>query len=101
MSEKKRRLFPVPVDIINKLIEQCSGECQCELPVAVPNRKCHGCKKIVCNNCEMYWMKCPQYGNEFCIHLSGNRYCYGCVRTWRKEGTECIVCEQRPTFFLV
>lgn len=107
MSNKKRRLFPVPVDIVNKLIETCSGECQCtsDKDPGYSPLKCFGCKKLVCSKCEMYWMKCPNtgyhYGEEICSHLSGNKYCYGCVRAWRKDGTVCRMCHRKPIFFLV
>lgn len=100
VNPSNRQLFPVPIDIVNTLIEYCSGECQCPDAPFLTTRRCFGCKKMVCNNCEIYWMKCPNFSNNNCIYLSGNRYCYGCVRAWRTEGTVCPMCTKKPVFFL-
>jgi hypothetical protein len=102
LTQTQTVAFPVPTDIINQLIEICSGECQCADGGGNWNRKCYGCKKLVCNNCEMFWMKCTgEWNGSICIHLSGNKYCYGCVKEWRKAGTMCHFCCKKPTFFLI
>jgi hypothetical protein len=93
--------FSVPTDIINILIEICSGECQCT-DGDNWKRKCYGCKKLVCTNCELFWMKCTgEWGGSICNYLSGNKYCYRCVKAWRKASTACHLCCKKPVFFLI
>ena len=116
-GQSTRVLFPVPIEIVEEILKYAKCD-KCNFDHGdYTNRQCRGCKKLICNECDVYWSKCtgkvtecledPFSGyNAFriiekdCIYMSGNKWCYDCVRSNRKQQLICPKCKKIPSFVL-
>lgn len=112
-----RVLFPVPTDLVEEILKHAKcGKCNFEYG-DYTNRRCRGCNKLVCDECEVYWSKCTgkitdcvediMWGpNSYrmvhtdCIYMSGYKWCYSCMKQNRNDQLVCPKCKKAPTFLL-
>lgn len=111
----KKILFPIPKDIVIELIEKFSSCNSCNFETGdYVNRKCRSCGKLICTDCDVFWSKCKGTRNvcemtglnsyriveEECTYMSGNKWCYQCVKKNKSDNRVCPRCHVQPSFIL-
>lgn len=113
-----RTMFPIPTELVRELIDKFASCDKCNFETGdYTNRRCTGCKILICKDCDVYWSKCTGKVNrceedfmwgensyrifeDDCIYMSGNKWCYNCVKKNRDEDRVCPKCHKRPGFTL-